>query len=136
MPGEPPSCSRTSRRSERGQLGALPSGALDEPAAVPPRARAEPAAGLDTAAFAQTAGVAQDLNAGSVAESKAMIGPMTLPGCLYLKSDIFGGSMTPLLLLFAVGVSSLPWVADDYGKALADAKARHVPLFVEVWAPW
>ena len=44
--------------------------------------------------------------------------------------------MTPLLLLFAAAVSSLPWVEDDYGKALADAKARHVPVFVEVWAPW
>lgn len=55
---------------------------------------------------------------------------------LYLKSDIFGGAMTPLLLLFATAVSSLPWVEDDYGKALADAKTRHVPLFVEVWAPW
>ena len=44
--------------------------------------------------------------------------------------------MTPLLLLFATAVSSLPWVEDDYGKALADAKTRHVALFVEVWAPW
>ena len=55
---------------------------------------------------------------------------------LYLKSDIFGDAMTPLLLLFAAALSSLPWVEDDYGKALADAKTRHVPLFVEVWAPW
>lgn len=37
-----------------------------------------------------------------------------------------------LILLFA----SLPWVEDEYSKALAAAKARHVPLFVEVWAPW
>jgi hypothetical protein len=53
-----------------------------------------------------------------------------------LENVIFGGAMTPLLLLFAAAVSSLPWVEDDYGKALADAKAHHVPLFVEVWAPW
>jgi hypothetical protein len=53
-----------------------------------------------------------------------------------LESDIFGDAMTPLLLLFAAAVTSLPWVEDDYGKALADAKTRHVPLFVEVWAPW
>ncbi len=41
-----------------------------------------------------------------------------------------------LLLLFAAATSSLPWVADDYAKALADARARHVPIFVELWAPW
>jgi inner membrane protein len=29
----------------------------------------------------------------------------------------------------------LPWV-DDYGKAVAQARARNVPIFVEAWAPW
>lgn len=41
-----------------------------------------------------------------------------------------------LALLFAVVPSGLPWVEDNYAKALADARVRHVPLFVEVWAPW
>jgi len=41
-----------------------------------------------------------------------------------------------LVLLFATAAGHLAWVEDDYGKALAEAKARHVPLFVEVWAPW
>jgi len=41
-----------------------------------------------------------------------------------------------LMLLFATVALNLPWVDNDYGKALADAKARHVPVFVEVWAPW
>lgn len=27
-------------------------------------------------------------------------------------------------------------IADDYPAALAQAKARHVPLVVDVWAPW
>jgi tetratricopeptide (TPR) repeat protein len=31
---------------------------------------------------------------------------------------------------------ALPFVEDDYGKALADARARNLPLFVEAWAPW
>jgi hypothetical protein len=30
----------------------------------------------------------------------------------------------------------LPWIKDNYPKALADAKQRKLPMFVEVWAPW
>jgi hypothetical protein len=29
-----------------------------------------------------------------------------------------------------------PFVANDYASALADARARCVPLVVDVWAPW
>lgn len=32
--------------------------------------------------------------------------------------------------------SALPWIADDYTRAVAEARARKVPLFVESWAPW
>jgi hypothetical protein len=30
----------------------------------------------------------------------------------------------------------LPFVHDDWPRALAEAKARDLPLFVESWAPW
>jgi hypothetical protein len=30
----------------------------------------------------------------------------------------------------------LPWIENDYPKAVALAKARKVPIFVECWAPW
>jgi hypothetical protein len=30
----------------------------------------------------------------------------------------------------------LPFVEDDYAKAIRDARARGVPVFVEAWAPW
>ena len=30
----------------------------------------------------------------------------------------------------------LPWVEDDYAQALAEARSREVPLFIDVWAPW
>jgi thiol-disulfide isomerase/thioredoxin len=30
----------------------------------------------------------------------------------------------------------LPFIEDDYPRALALAKAQHKPLFVDVWAPW
>jgi hypothetical protein len=31
---------------------------------------------------------------------------------------------------------TLPFIADDYGKALAEARAQKLPLFIEAWAPW
>jgi len=30
----------------------------------------------------------------------------------------------------------LPFIEDDYARALAEARTRGVPLFVETWAPW
>jgi hypothetical protein len=29
-----------------------------------------------------------------------------------------------------------PFIADDYARAVAEARARKVPLFIESWAPW
>jgi hypothetical protein len=30
----------------------------------------------------------------------------------------------------------LPWIDDDLTRAMAEAKARKLPIFVESWAPW
>ena len=30
----------------------------------------------------------------------------------------------------------LPFIENDYSKALTRAKTRNVPLFVDAWAPW
>jgi hypothetical protein len=30
----------------------------------------------------------------------------------------------------------LPFIEDDYPRALAQARANKLPLFVEAWAPW
>ena len=30
----------------------------------------------------------------------------------------------------------LPFIQDDYARALSEAKAKGVPLFVDTWAPW
>jgi hypothetical protein len=30
----------------------------------------------------------------------------------------------------------LPFIQDDYARALAEARARKLPLFIEAWAPW
>jgi hypothetical protein len=32
--------------------------------------------------------------------------------------------------------SALPFISDDYARALAEARARKIPLFIESWAPW
>ena len=32
--------------------------------------------------------------------------------------------------------SALPFIHDDYARALAEARKRDVPLFIESWAPW
>jgi hypothetical protein len=30
----------------------------------------------------------------------------------------------------------LPFIEDDYPRALAEARRRQLPLFVDSWAPW
>jgi hypothetical protein len=30
----------------------------------------------------------------------------------------------------------LPFIQNDYQTALARAKTKHLPIFVEAWAPW
>jgi hypothetical protein len=35
-----------------------------------------------------------------------------------------------------IHASAVPFITDDYTRAVAEAKARKVPLFIEAWAPW
>jgi len=37
---------------------------------------------------------------------------------------------------FASPSKALPFINDDFQKALTQARRRDVPLFVDVWAPW
>jgi hypothetical protein len=30
----------------------------------------------------------------------------------------------------------VPFIQDDYARAVAEAKAKKLPLFIEAWAPW
>jgi len=32
--------------------------------------------------------------------------------------------------------SAVPFIDDDYERALSEAHARDLPLFIEAWAPW
>ncbi|HUM02823.1 MAG TPA: hypothetical protein VL084_11075 [Thermoanaerobaculia bacterium] len=36
----------------------------------------------------------------------------------------------------APGGDVLPFIADDYPKALAAARSEKKPIFLEAWAPW
>ena len=36
----------------------------------------------------------------------------------------------------ALAKEVLPFIDNDYTKALAEAKRKNVPLFVDAWAPW
>ncbi len=31
---------------------------------------------------------------------------------------------------------ALPFIDDDYSRALSEARAKKLPLFIEAWAPW
>ncbi len=41
-----------------------------------------------------------------------------------------------LLTSIARGAEPLSFIEDDHPRALAEARRRHVPLFVDSWAPW
>ena len=50
--------------------------------------------------------------------------------------------MKRLLPLAAFALTALsafadvPFIENDYTRAVSEAKAKNVPLFVEAWAPW
>ncbi len=44
--------------------------------------------------------------------------------------------MLALLGFLLASAPGLPWIEDNYPKALEAARQRGVPLFVEMWAPW
>jgi len=41
-----------------------------------------------------------------------------------------------VLAFAAVRAQAIAFIEDDYSKAVARAKAKNVPIFVETWAPW
>ena len=55
------------------------------------------------------------------------------PGAHVMKKLV----MAALLVASAVTArANVPFIEDDYAKAVARAKAKNVPIFVEAWAPW
>lgn len=42
----------------------------------------------------------------------------------------------PVAVPVPVPAGKLAWIEDDYPKALAAAKARQIPIMIDLWAPW
>ncbi len=68
--------------------------------------------------------------------------PLPVPA-LSLALAIFAASAPPAAATpptpaarVAAQASPLPWIANDWPRALSLAKERKVPIFVENWAPW
>jgi hypothetical protein len=36
----------------------------------------------------------------------------------------------------ALAKEAVPFIEDDFAKAVASAKAKKQPIFVDAWAPW
>ena len=41
-----------------------------------------------------------------------------------------------LALCASTAGAALPFIEDDYAAAVARARTKKVPIFVEAWAPW
>jgi len=41
-----------------------------------------------------------------------------------------------IVAVTALNARAVPFIEDNYTKALALAKTKKVPVFVEAWAPW
>ena len=41
-----------------------------------------------------------------------------------------------LLWTSAASAAPLPFIEDDWSRALAQAKREHKPIFVDNWVPW
>ena len=44
--------------------------------------------------------------------------------------------LAALLAATALPAAALPFIDDDYTRALARARTKNVPIFVDAWAPW
>jgi hypothetical protein len=49
---------------------------------------------------------------------------------------LFVAAAAAIVFADAPSKPTLPWIEDDYGRALAEAKSKKLPIFVEAWAPW
>ena len=58
-----------------------------------------------------------------------------------MRTTLFSAALAAALLAVPAAAASapsevLPFIPDDYPKALAAARAARKPIFLEAWAPW
>lgn len=53
-----------------------------------------------------------------------------------MRSILITATLLVPLVAAADAGEALPFIEDDYPRALAEARARKQPLFVDSWAPW
>jgi thioredoxin-like negative regulator of GroEL len=70
------------------------------------------------------------ISIGRIARSATIA--LVLVGCTGSKTQV----VTPTAAASPSAREVLPFIHDDYPKALAEAKRRNKPLFVDAWAPW
>ena len=58
---------------------------------------------------------------------RALAAGLALAAAALLAADAAASTSRP---------PALPFIDDDYGRALSEARSRKLPLFVEAWAPW
>ena len=44
--------------------------------------------------------------------------------------------ISALFAAAALPAAALPFIEDDYAKAVARARAKNIPIFADAWAPW
>jgi hypothetical protein len=53
-----------------------------------------------------------------------------------LRRAIITAALLLSLAPVARATETVPFINDDFARALAQAKAKNLPIFVEAWAPW
>jgi hypothetical protein len=49
---------------------------------------------------------------------------------LLIAAVLLGSALT------ALAKTAVPFIENDFARAVASGKARNKPIFVEAWAPW
>jgi hypothetical protein len=73
-----------------------------------------------------------------------LLAVLSLPACAQRPApEASAGAPSPTTATAAMAggapkavAAALPFIENDAPRALAEAKKRGVPLFVEAWAPW
>lgn len=53
-----------------------------------------------------------------------------------LRKPLFAALLALTALPALAAKEVLPWIENDYSRAVSRAKSAGVPIFAETWAPW